>query len=155
NIRSGPGTTFTLIGKAEPADTFEVSGRNAAATWIELVTPDLEDGYGWVAAEFVGLSRPILSIPVSERADQPVPSAPQASATPVAIVAPVAEPALAQSPVVVSSNSSAPAAGLSGTLVFQSSNGGTIYVYQLESGELYPLTGGMDPAISPDGRTVA
>jgi Tol biopolymer transport system component len=40
-------------------------------------------------------------------------------------------------------------------LVFQSSNGGTIYVYSLASGQLRELTGGFDPAISPDGKTVA
>jgi dipeptidyl aminopeptidase/acylaminoacyl peptidase len=45
--------------------------------------------------------------------------------------------------------------GLSGTLVFQSSPGGMIYGYNLTSGQLWPLANGFDPAISPDGQTVA
>jgi dipeptidyl aminopeptidase/acylaminoacyl peptidase len=39
--------------------------------------------------------------------------------------------------------------------VFQQSAGGTIYAYDLQTGALRPLTHGFDPAISPDGRTVA
>jgi TolB protein len=39
-------------------------------------------------------------------------------------------------------------------LVFAASNGGTIYVYNLASGALRPLTNGFDPAISPDGSQV-
>jgi len=39
--------------------------------------------------------------------------------------------------------------------VIQQSNGGMIYAYELESGTLTPLTYGFDPAISPDGSTVA
>jgi TolB protein len=44
---------------------------------------------------------------------------------------------------------------LSGTLVIQSSPGGMLYAYSLESGSLWPLSNGFDPAISPDGQTVA
>jgi TolB protein len=44
---------------------------------------------------------------------------------------------------------------LTGTLVFQDRIGGTIYVYDLSQDTLRPLTGGTDPAISPDGRLVA
>jgi Tol biopolymer transport system component len=45
--------------------------------------------------------------------------------------------------------------GLEGTLVFQTGQGGTIYAYDLETGDLRALTNGFDPAISPDGTTVA
>jgi Tol biopolymer transport system component len=45
--------------------------------------------------------------------------------------------------------------GLTGTLVFQEYNGGMIYLYDLESKELTTLTDGYDPALSPDGSTVA
>ena len=49
----------------------------------------------------------------------------------------------------------ASATDLQGTLVFQQSPGGMIYVYDLETGALQELTNGFDPAISPDGTTVA
>ncbi|MCC6458561.1 MAG: PD40 domain-containing protein [Caldilineaceae bacterium] len=142
NIRSGPGTNFAIVDKADPGDSYEVSGRNAAATWIELVLPEVVEGYGWVSADFVTLNRPILGIPVSERSG---------------VAAPTAAPsaALAPDPVAVASGVSAAPTDLSGRLVFQSTNGGTIYVYDLASGAIAPLTGGFDPAISPNGKTVA
>jgi uncharacterized protein YraI len=156
NIRSGPGTDFAVLGKAEAGSVFEVSGRNAEATWIELVTPDLGDGFGWVSADFVSLSHPILSIPVSQRVNQATPtSAPTSVPTPMAASGATPDPAPVPAAAAASSNSSAPAAGLSGRLVIQSSGGGTIYVYDLASGALNPLTTGFDPAISPDGKTVA
>jgi Tol biopolymer transport system component len=45
--------------------------------------------------------------------------------------------------------------GLAGILVFQDRIGGAIYVYDLGTDTLRPLTGGIDPAISPDGQRVA
>ena len=51
--------------------------------------------------------------------------------------------------------SAAAAAGLVGTLVFQQSPGGMIYAYALATGDLWTLTNGFDPAISPDGSSVA
>jgi hypothetical protein len=130
NIRSGPGTGFSILAKADPGAVFEVTGRNAAATWIEVAAPESGDGYGWVAAEFVTLSRPLLSIPASPRAQ----AVPAATPTPAAV---------------------AVSTGLSGRLVFQGVAGGTIYVYDLATGALRALTGGADPSVSPDGRTVA
>jgi Tol biopolymer transport system component len=137
NIRSGPGTEFRIVDKAGPGALFQVSGRNVEATWIELFLPDSEEGYGWVSADFVTLSQPILGIPVSERIVEAAPAADDPPAT-----------------LPVSQLRSAPT-DLSGRLVFQNSNGGMIYVYELQTGALSSLTGGFDPAVSPDGRSVA
>jgi dipeptidyl aminopeptidase/acylaminoacyl peptidase len=138
NIRSGPGVEFSILDKADPGDVYEVSGRTVDAAWIELRLPDLPEGYGWVSADFVEVSRPILGIPVSPRVDESAPK-------------PAATASVNQSAAAPSGSSG----GLSGRLVFQSTNGGTIYLYDLGSGTLSQLTGGFDPAISPDGRTVA
>jgi Tol biopolymer transport system component len=149
NIRSGPGTGFGVVAKAEGGDVFQVTGRNRAATWIEVALTE-ESGFGWVAAEFIELSRPILGIPVSERAagEAPITSTERQPAT----VQPVAQQPVAQQPAVAAGRA---VDGLSGRLVFQASNGGTIYVYELATGDVRELTGGFDPAISPDGSTVA
>ena len=48
-----------------------------------------------------------------------------------------------------------PATAKKGLLVFQLSNGGTIYVVNPDGSGLRALTTGMDPALSPDGRQVA
>src|SRR5690606_28844061 len=138
NIRSGPGTNYPVVGKAYPEEIYSVLGRNRAATWIQLETPDLGEGYGWVAAEYVALSQPILGIPVSEQAGTPSPTATSTPAAPS-----------------TSTAAASAGSGLNGRLVFQSVNGGMIYVYDLATGSVRELTGGFDPAISPDGNTVA
>lgn len=138
NIRTGPGTEFRILAKADPGDSFVALARNAASTWIEIAVPGAGDGVGWVAAEFVTLSRTVTELPISARAT----AAPQPIAPSVATPAPALRAQGAET-------------GLSGRLVFQGTRGGTIYVYDLSTGALRPLTGGFDPAISPDGRTVA
>jgi uncharacterized protein YraI len=139
NIRTGPGTAFPIMAKADPGAVYVVSGRNADSSWIEISVPGSGEGVGWVAAEFVVLSRPVGEVPVSARVlvSPPV-------ATSVAVATPVAAPRVQPS-----------VTGLSGRLAFQSAEAGTIYVYDLATGALRSLTGGLDPAISPDGSTVA
>jgi uncharacterized protein YraI len=146
NIRAGPGTGFVILGKAEPGERLRATGRNADASWVEVETPALGDGYGWVAVGYVTLSHPLLGLPVSERTGAQAISHPvdsQQSAV-----------SSQQSPVQAEPRPEG-ARGLSGRLVFQSAPGGMIYVYDLATGALAELTGGFDPAISPDGRTVA
>jgi len=49
----------------------------------------------------------------------------------------------------------AAAAGLTGKLAFEDGPGGTLYVYNLQTRDLWPIAQqGYDPAISPDGSTV-
>ncbi|MCB0127192.1 MAG: PD40 domain-containing protein, partial [Caldilineaceae bacterium] len=52
-------------------------------------------------------------------------------------------------------SASAQPAGLSGKLVIQTQWGGTFYLYDLAGGALTPITGGLDPALSPDGTQIA
>lgn len=155
NIRSGPGTNYGIIGKAGRNEEVTVLARNATADWVQVALPAGADGFGWVVASYLRLERAIADLPVSTEVStapslaatttastttstNPSPSAPQPVATPAAAVA-----------------SAGPASGLSGTLVFQSSPGGMIYAYNLNSGRLWQLTNGFDPAISPNGQTVA
>jgi TolB protein len=58
-------------------------------------------------------------------------------------------------PASVSAASTAAAAPRKGTIVFQTSSGGTIYAMNPDGSHLRALTTGMDPALSPDGKTVA
>ena len=50
NLRSGPGTNYTIVGKATAGQTVQVVDSNAAATWYKL-----SDGK-WIAASLVDLS---------------------------------------------------------------------------------------------------
>ncbi len=138
NIRSGPGTTYTIVGKALPGESYPLTGRTADATWIQI---DRGDGaMGWVTAEYLTLDGDVTAVPiVTEFAPPPAPTAATAPAQSSQTTALVG----------------AAATGLRGTLVIQSSPGGMSYGYNLSSGALWPLSNGFDPAISPDGQTVA
>jgi uncharacterized protein YraI len=156
NIRSGPGTNFGVIGKALPQEVFVVLGRTSDSTWVQLAVPDLAGGLGWVSANFVRVSTAIAELPVTAEVN---------ASAPTAVPLPTATPASAGAATTntTTTTNAAPAApvqrtgptGLSGKLVIQSVWGGTFYVYDLGAGTLRPLTGGLDPAISPDSTQVA
>jgi uncharacterized protein YraI len=171
NIRSGPGGDYPIVAKADPEEQLAVRGRNAAGDWLQVVLPG-GAGAGWVAAEFVEVSGALQSLPVVEAVDQsqteemlPPPGYEQDSTkggearphTGVALQvaqqsAPVLYPTAAPQPTAVPP---AQATGLQGKLAIQVSWGGDIYLYDLMTGELRLLTGGFDPALSPDGKQVA
>jgi Tol biopolymer transport system component len=130
NIRAGPGTDYPVITKAPAGRRFTAMGRNPNGDWILVEQPDLPGGLGWASARYLDLAGSASELPVSETISE----AP-------ALPAPREE--------------SGTDTGLTGKLVFQERSGGTIYVYDLTSQDLYPLTTGSDPAISPDGQTVA
>ena len=143
NMRSGPGTVYAIIGKAQSGQVFVATGRNNAGTWVLLQASDSSQGAGWVAVQYVSLSQPVMTLPVSNRIIDPTNDASVSPVSPAPVVA-----ASVGSPV-------GGMAGLKGNLVFQTNSGSTIYVFDLSTGGLRSLTGGFDPAVSPDGRIVA
>jgi uncharacterized protein YraI len=152
NVRAGPGTEHLILAKAGAGDDLVVLGRNAAGDWLQIQLVDTLDGFGWVAAQYVQVSGDASTLPVSEAV-----AAAQALVGDTSTVSPGTSAngtAVAASGQTVAATA-ASATGLQGTLVFQQSIGGMIYAYDLATGELWPLTYGADPAISPDGSTVA
>ncbi|MCX6046642.1 MAG: SH3 domain-containing protein [Chloroflexi bacterium] len=158
NVRAGPGTNYAVVTKVTAGQTYPVQARNGASNWLQITLAN--DQLGWVSAQYVKLTGAVNALPVSTA----VSAAPVGQATPTA----AATASVAAAEPVVQTASTAPvtriapppvaaasAAGLQGTLVFETSNGGTIYAYNLASGALHQLTGGYDPAISPDGSRVA
>ena len=148
NVRSGPGTEYSIVAKAYPGEEYIVLGRERTGDWIQIDLRNGEGDFGWVSSEYIDLSDLASNLPVSEDIST-APARVQASLGQGTVVS-ERPSAIAQTTPNTASN-----AGLKGILVFQTSNGGTIYVYRLESGDLQPLTYGFDPAISPDGGTVA
>lgn len=139
NVRAGPGTNYAAVNVVRGGDVLSVLGRNEATSWVQIVSEDAPGGFGWVSAGLVDLLGDVESIPVSEQtSSEPVSSAPASTGSSTA----------------AASGGSASPGGLQGTLAFQNGNG-QIYVYNLASGTLSQLTGGYDPAISPDGTEVA
>jgi len=97
NLRSGPGTTYAVAGRAQVGDALEVVGRNADGSWLELA------GGLWIAAFLVdavpsGLG--VVSAPVavatrasgSRTADVGAAPAPTATQAPAPTATPVPEP---------------------------------------------------------------
>jgi dipeptidyl aminopeptidase/acylaminoacyl peptidase len=161
NLRSGPGIAYPTVGKANVDSRWTIVGRTAAGDWVQVRSSDSQEVL-WAAATYLQIEGNVETVPTIT--DLPAP--PQAPA-PVRILQPTPEagnltsatsqPApsvtttlVTTAPVVKSGKT-----GLSGTLVFQDRIGGTIYLYDLDRDTLRPLTGGIDPALSPDGRQVA
>lgn len=140
NVRSGPSTQYPIVAKALPGQQFGATGRNSDASWIQIEGSGLESDWGWVSSEYVALTGSSQALPIVE----PV-SAPAFASDEAGVERPVPAPAPAQR---------APT-GLQGNLVVQTQMGGDIYVVDLATGATRYLTTGFDPAISPDGSTVA
>ena len=157
NIRSGPGMRYGIVGRATRNEPVTVLARDAGANWLQIVLPADDTGFGWVAASYVRLTGAMADLPVSAQVSAaPLPTTTTATApattTTTSATTATTQPAATTPTTAVSASS---AAGLSGTLVFQASPGGTIYAYKLSTGRLWQLTSGFDPAISSDGQTVA
>ena len=133
NVRSGPGTAYSIVAKAMPGESYPVIGRSADGAWLQISRGGGETG--WVSAAYLQIEGDPTLLPTVEAASPP----------------PVTSPtALTQT----AAPSGAAVSGLSGTLVIQSTPGGMIYAYSLDSGARWTLTNGFDPNISPDGQTV-
>lgn len=154
NLRSGPAVAYPVVGKADSGSRWAVIGRSATDDWVQL-QPLSGGATGWAAASYLQIEGALLALPTIT--DLPPPPAPT---PPVRTLLPTPGP---ESAVITDTQPRAPVTGgaqigktgLAGTLVFQDRIGGTIYVYDLGRDTLRPLTGGVDPALSPDGRMVA
>ncbi len=49
NVRRGPGTDFAIVGSAQPADAFAITGRNAGGDWWRIA---FGDGNAWLYAAY-------------------------------------------------------------------------------------------------------
>ena len=71
NVRTGPGTTYPVLGVASPGASAEVSGKSADGGWWQVLVPAQfsSTGFGWVSADFV-ITQNTDSVPV---VDAPAP----------------------------------------------------------------------------------
>ena len=73
NLRSGPGTTYAIIGKANPGQTFTIVDQNEAGTWYQVIDGPADEGRDrWIAAFLVEVE----VIELGKRAVEPLPPAP-------------------------------------------------------------------------------
>jgi uncharacterized protein YraI len=74
NVRSGPGTNYTVLVVAPPATSGEVSDKSADGGWwqVKISTQYSASGFGWVSADWV-YTQGTESIPVVEAPPAPPP----------------------------------------------------------------------------------
>jgi uncharacterized protein YraI len=63
NVRSGPGTQYTVLGVLTFGDSVDITGQNADATWLRV---NFNGQEGWVSASVVEVNGEIASAPVVE-----------------------------------------------------------------------------------------
>ena len=170
NLRSGPGANFAIVDKGEPNSAWLAVGRNQTGDWVAVVksTDAASVPMRWALADYVELNAPLEQLPVLDNLGTlPADKLPAAvAALPVVTVTlpsrvipanamPTPTPVTAPAAPAANSQAGPNKTGLTGTLVFQERIGATIDVYDLATDTLRPLTSGIDPALSPDGRLVA
>ena len=77
NVRTGPGTVFSIIGTVEQGDRFDIGGSNVAGDWLEFCC--VNGQRGWIYAPLLTVSEEPTSIPLA----QIIPTAPIPTNTPV------------------------------------------------------------------------
>ncbi len=77
NLRAGPGTDYPVVGSAKAGQAFEVVGKNANSTWLQVCC--VAEKQVWLSASLVTVQGDIAAAPVP--ADIPTPP-PQPTAAP-------------------------------------------------------------------------
>jgi uncharacterized protein YgiM (DUF1202 family) len=62
NMRSGPHTTFDIVGTLRSGDEVELAGRSPSGDWLYVVSPT--GRRGWVAAYLLGTDYPVVKLPL-------------------------------------------------------------------------------------------
>lgn len=85
NVRSGPGTTFNVLGELNPKDVVFISGLDESKSWAQIEFMNGPDGKGWAALQFLNVeSTDSLTVLIPS---SPTP-APQVSPSPFPMVEP-------------------------------------------------------------------
>jgi uncharacterized protein YraI len=63
NVRSGPSTDYTILGRLTPADSLDITGQNANADWLRV---NFNGQEGWVFLDVVTVNGAIENAPVAE-----------------------------------------------------------------------------------------
>ena len=77
NVRTGPGTAFSIIGTVEQGDRYDIGGRNVDGDWLEFCC--VNGQRGWIYAQLLIVSQETTSIPLAQN----IPAAPTPANTPV------------------------------------------------------------------------
>jgi uncharacterized protein YgiM (DUF1202 family) len=87
NVRSGPATTFDLVGRLSAGEQPPVVGRLADSSWWQIEFAAGPDGLGWVAAEVAEAVGDTVAVPVIDPEAAPA-ATPQPAAIPNEVTIP-------------------------------------------------------------------
>ena len=73
NVRSGPGTTFSVITVAKKGQSFDVQGKTKDGAWLQLCC--FSGKPGWVSASLVTVAGDLKKVPVPAGLPTPAPAA--------------------------------------------------------------------------------
>lgn len=62
NVRSGPGTSYSVLGKLVPGETLAITGKTRLADWWRVCC--LSEQEGWIVARLVQAKGPMEQVPV-------------------------------------------------------------------------------------------
>lgn len=135
------------LGQVETGATLIVT--RSLGDWYEFVYNEGGVAHAWLPKAAITFANPAEVTPT------PAPVATIAQASQAAAVKAPATKQTASTTKQVTSAQAQTDGKLSGKLVFQTSNGGTIYFMNADGSGLRTLTTGFEPALSPDGQQVA
>ncbi|MCS7220336.1 MAG: SH3 domain-containing protein [Anaerolineae bacterium] len=129
NVRAGPGTNYAILGKLRGGDQVQITGRNEAGTWLQVVYSATASKPGWISAVYAEVSGDLTKAPVATTTAQPL--------------APTATPQRRSS-------------AFTGKLALLTNSGGELYLVNADGSNLHRVTAGvLDPDLSPDGSRIA
>ena len=73
NLRSGPGTAYSVVGQIASGERFEIIGKNPDGSWWQIEQAD--GNLAWVLASLVETEGPIETVAVAESIPTPPPQA--------------------------------------------------------------------------------
>jgi N-acetylmuramoyl-L-alanine amidase len=65
NVRSGPGTSYAIVAKAETGERYPVQARDASREWLQVQLDEDSEAFGWVSAQYVRFDGDVADLPVS------------------------------------------------------------------------------------------
>ena len=103
NLRSGPGIVYDIISTLRPNQVLTVTGRIADATWLQVNTDQMQEGWVVNRADLVTLNLPTERIPIVSPPLTPPPpptptATPTATPTPTPTEAPTSTPTATPTP---------------------------------------------------------
>jgi heat shock protein HslJ len=148
NIRTGPGTNYSVVGFAALGEEGEIIGISADGQWWVAAVPEAPNGQGWVSAAHVEVTNadrvPIIPAPPPP----PPPPTPTPTATPLPAATPAPEIGLWADRTVINQGECA-------TLSWRVENVQAVWLYQQgQPYDQFPVTGEGSQQVCPSVTTV-